>query len=234
MDRLSKDWIIEPVFDYEYKTYQALGYLHRVSEKFDNGFLFPYLTELKWHCDQLDEYRKAALKFEGSIRTELLGLNLEEYRLIRKKFNKNEALEMVHRLLEFAGSRFITVYNHGLEEKRNILSHVNISPVGLLYPKRGNTGLFFIEGQPSTRVYEYTYRFVQRPNQDEAYKDVMTTFLGEVDLGMFPNYSDLKLEYIRKSNHRGDVNTYLVETDIELPAFETLVPMVKEFLLRQR
>ena len=55
----------------------------------------------------------------------------------------------------------------------------------------------------------------------------MTEFLAERTTGPFPNFQDLKMEYRDGSQ----INTYLVETDSEIPVFETVLPVAKEFLL---
>lgn len=80
-----------------------------------------------------------------------------------------------------------------------------------------------------TRIYKYRYRFVRRPYESEAYKDVMTEFLDERTTGRFPNFRELKMQYREKN----EINTYLIETETEIPVFETLLPVAKEFLLQK-
>ena len=53
---LSKNWITEHHLDSEYKRYVLLGYLKKVSEKFDQSLLYPHLSDLKDHYSFLQEF----------------------------------------------------------------------------------------------------------------------------------------------------------------------------------
>jgi hypothetical protein len=231
MNRLSKNWIVEPIFDYEYKTYQALAYSTKAERSFDESKLFPYLSDLKRHIDLLRYYRSSVLGLESGIRTDLLGMDPETLELIYEKPASDEVSEFLKEILNFALDKFCPVYRRGLEEKDDLLRQIRISPVGLLKPDSWG-GLIFIEKLHRTRVYRYNYRVIRRPHADEAYKDVKTRFIEELKTGMFPNYRNLKLEFLKSLDWEYELNAFLVETQTEIPTFETLIPVVKEHLIQ--
>jgi len=231
MARLSKNWIIEPIFDYEYKTYQALSYTSEAERSFDEGKLFPYLTDLRKHIDLLTAYQSSVIGLENEMRAELIGLDPSKPALIYENPMEDEVSEVLKEILNFALEKFHPLYRRGMEEKEEVLRHIRVSPIGLLNPD-GWGGLLFLEKARRTRIYEYRYRFIRRPSLDEAYKDVKTNFIDELETGMFPNYRHLKLEYLKRVGKENELNTYLVETDTDIPTFETLMPVVKEHLIQ--
>lgn len=231
MARLSTNWIIEPIFDYEYKTYQALSYTSQAHRHFDEGKLFPYLSDLRKHIDILTHYQSSVIGLENEIRTELIGLDPTKAALIYEKPPDDEVTDFLKEILSFALEKFYPVYRRGMEEKEEVIQRMRISPVGLLQPD-GWGGLLFLEKSRTTRIYEYRYRFIRRPNRNEAYKDVQTNFIDELETGMFPDYRHLKLEYLKMMGLENELNTYLVETESEIPTFETLIPVVKEHLIQ--
>ena len=85
MRTLSNDWLIEPVFDYEYKTYQDLAYTSRAERRFEKSMLFPYLSDVELHLRKLSFYKKNVLALESELKTNLVGVNLKQLLLIREK-----------------------------------------------------------------------------------------------------------------------------------------------------
>ncbi len=227
MSRLSNDWLIEPVFDYEYKTYQVLAYTSQAQQRFEESMLFPYLPDIQNHLRKLNLYKQSVLNLENELRTNLIGIDLKQQRLIRERLSDNGVMSTLNDVLEFALEKLSSTYQLGISEKENLMEQINIRPIGLLSPQ-SKGGLILLNSSKKTRIYKYTYRFVRRPYESESYKDVMTQFLDERDTGRFPNFRELKMEY--RETH--EINTYLIETETEIPIFETLLPVAKEFLLQ--
>jgi len=228
MRTLSNDWLIEPVFDYEYKTYQVLAFTSRAEKRFEQSMLFPYLSDVELHLRKLNFYKKNVLDLESELKTNLVGVNLNQLLLIREKLQDNGVISTLKDVVEFAIEKLSITYQTGISEKESLKGQINISPVGLLSPNsRG--GLILLRNKLKTRIYKYRYRFVRRPYENESYKDVMTEFIDERTTGLFPDYQEMKMEYRDGSQ----INTYLVESESEIPVFETVLPVAKEFLLEK-
>jgi hypothetical protein len=227
MSRLSNDWFIEPIFDYEYKTYQVLAYTSQAQRRFEASMLFPYLADIGNHLRKIKLYRQSVLTLENELRTDLIGVDLNHLRLVRERLADNGVMETLKEVTEFAIKKLSSTQRLGIKEKENLMEHISIRPVGLL-SSENNGGLILLNNSGKTRIYKYKYRFVRRPYESESYKDVMTQFVDERTTGMFPDFQEMKLQYREKN----EVNTYLIETETEIPLFETLLPVAKEFLLK--
>lgn len=228
MGRLSNDWFIEPVFDYEYKTYQILAYTSQAKKRFEASMLFPYLSDIENHLRKIDLYRQRVFNLENELRTELIGIDLKQLRLVRERLSDNGVMETLSEVLTFAKDQLSTTRELGISEKKNLMDRINIRPIGLLSPEN-NSGLILLNTSSKTRIYKYTYRFVRRPYESESYKDVITQFLDERSTGVFPNFREMKMQYRDKN----EINAYLIESETEIPVFETLLPVAKEFLLKK-
>jgi hypothetical protein len=229
MSRLSNDWLIEPIFDYEYKTYQVLAYTSQAEKRFEESMLFPYLPDIQRHLRRLNLYKQSVLNLESELRADLIGVDFKQLRLIREQLADGGVMGTLNDVLEFALEKLTYTYQLGLSEKESLLEQINIRPIGLLSPE--NTGgLILLNSSRKTRIYKYSYRFVRRPYESESYKDVMTEFLDERTTGRFPNFRELKMQYREKNQ----INTFLIETETEIPIFETLLPVAKEFLLQNK
>ena len=228
---LSENWIVEPVFDYEYKTYQVLGYVGDIEKHFSNDRLYPYLSELAKHLELLESYDAQKEALHESLRRELLKIDLDQLNMVRRGVeDESGVLALIDDILSFAKQHFIRGMEHGRERKREALREINISPLGVMSAKN-HEGLLLFRTLNSARVYRYTFRLVRRPGSSEAHKDVVTHFLDEVSIGMFPDFSAIKWRYLRRTDAIRLPNAYLIETNTPLPQYETVLPVVKEYLL---
>lgn len=228
MSKLSNDWLIEPVFDYEYKTYQVLAYTSQAEKQFERAMLFPYLSDIQNHLRKLNFYKRRVLDLENELRTELIGVDLNQLRLVRERLADDGVMDTVNDVLEFALEKLSSTFRIGLSEKENLMEQIHIRSVGIMSSEKTG-GLILLNNSGRTRIYKYQYRFVRRPYESESYKDVMTEFLDERITGRFPNFQEMKMQYRDKNA----LNAYLIETETEIPVFETLLPVAKEFLLQQ-
>lgn len=233
MQYLSENWMVEPVFDYEYKTYQVLGYVKNLASHFEEVRLYPYLSDLHRHLELLETYDNRKESLWESLRRELLKINLKTAETVRKEVaDENGVVAMIDEVLDFAKAHFQREYNRAVECKRRVRKEINISPVGILGDENSG-GLLLFKRLSATRVYEYQFRFIRRPFGREAHKDVQTMFMDEVSTGLLPDFTAIKGRYLRRAQSPVGVNAFLVETNLPVPQFETLMPMVKEFLLGQ-
>lgn len=231
MSPLSKNWIVEPVFDYEYKTYQVLGYMQQVEAHFASHRLYPYLTELAGHLALLDAYESKKEALHDALRTELLKIDLKRLKMIRRGVeDESGVLDLLDEILAFAKERFDRVMKQGLETKEEVMKEINISPVGIMGADNSG-GLLLFKKSGAARVYQYAFRMVRRPGTTDTHKDVVTRFLDEVTVGALPDFTAIKGRYLRRSDTPNQPNAYLVETTMPLPRFETVLPVVKEYLL---
>ena len=56
MENLSKNWFVEGWIDFEYKKYILLAYLQKIKNSFDQVELYPHLSNVIQHYEDLLRY----------------------------------------------------------------------------------------------------------------------------------------------------------------------------------
>ncbi len=231
MVTLSDSWYAEPLFDYEYKSYQLLAYSQNIIKNFTDRKFYPYLNELNRHLARIQSFNIRKFEIEESLRREIKEIDHLRANIIREPIKDNSGLmSEIIEILRFAERELSAAYETGRQELASTQQEIQIRPIGIVMSHYRNGYLLF-KRSLNTRIYSYNVRYIHRPAADESYKDVVTTFLEEVQTGTFTNYGELKWNLIRKSSSA--CNAYLVETNIELPQFETLLPLAKQHVIAQ-
>jgi hypothetical protein len=234
MKQLSVNWFVEPLFDFEYKTYEVLAYAKSVTDQFAQHRFYPYIDEVVQHKALLDGFIHAKASVEGKLRSDLIELDLDHLRLIREQLPDSSGLiRELDSILHFASRTFTKLQSAGMDQLASLSEKVEITPVGIQVSAEHPGFLFFRKGS-SVRIYSYRFRLVRRPYSAGAYKDVCTQYLSELSTHQFTNYSHIKWDLIKsqKSFASTALNAYLVETSANLPQHETLIPLAKQFLIK--
>jgi hypothetical protein len=79
--KLSPIWFIEKNIDFEYQKYILLDYLQYVDSMFDNGLLYPVLSEIEYHQKNLESFIKTRELIVSGTR-ELKGFDFEKMTLM--------------------------------------------------------------------------------------------------------------------------------------------------------
>ncbi len=209
-----------------------MGYAQRLQHQFAAGKFFPYLLDLKEQLQALQTFKRHKEAFEANVQGELEKIDLQALKLIRSSLNRNDEFwEEVEAVMDFASENLEKCKAQGENELVKMEEKVSVTEVGLsnyAIP----SGCIFFRKPMLTRVYSFDLRLVRRPNPDESFKDIKTTYIDEVKTGLVTNYGGLKWQYLKADAAHGQ-NAYLVETTMDIPHFETLMPIVKTILLQR-
>jgi hypothetical protein len=179
----------------------------------------------------IDLYITNRSDLEESLYRELVNVDLKALELIRKKTpDKDGVMGLIDEILSFARRRFGKEYRTGLETRSHLIKQIQLTPVGIVNPNFSG-GLLFFRNPGILRVYSYRTRLVRRPESTQSHKDVYTNFIDELKTGLLPDFSAIKWKYIKNNSGERELSTYLVESEMEIPRFESLIPLVKERLL---
>lgn len=231
MQNLSDNWFIEPVFDYEYKTYQVLGYARDAQNHFAERRFYPYFDDLSRHFERLREYVRTRDHLEEKLRTAITDIDLANFRILREPLaDPQGVVSELKAILDFALSRFGSELDNARTELEAVRQMLHIEPLGLTGPDFSRGLLLFRESR-STRIYTYHSRLIRRPSGRESYKALRTCYVQTVSTGMFTNFNEVKWEMVKKQAMDTGSNAFLVQTQHHLPHHETVLPLVKSYVL---
>ncbi len=233
MVKLNENWFVEPVFDFEYKTYQLRAYLRDLQDRFQEWKFYPYLNELQKHLVQVDGFKAGKVVLDENLRRDLREIDIRRQKLIRDTLpDDHGVIGELDEIISYASMHFNSLYKETLTGLEKTAGQVQISPLGII-TSTVSEGILLFRKIRSTRIYTYQIRLVRRPAQEESYRDVQTRFLDEISTGMFTNFNEIKWGIMKATQKVTGTNAFLIESNTELPQYETLLPIAKQYLIRK-
>ncbi len=228
---LKDNWFLEPIFDFEYKSYQILGYTKLLNSHFESCKFYPYLDGLSKHLSLLSAYQEAKENLESRLEREIETLDFKNKRIQKKPVEDTEGIiSALQEIISFGKSEMQNCYTRATSSYEAARKEIEINPLGLLGTNT-NQGILFFRRPDKTRVYSYSVRMVMRPGPGDVYKDVKTTYLDALSTGPFTNFNNIKSNIIKTSAFDIGTTAYLIDTNTEMPYFELVLPVVKKYII---
>jgi hypothetical protein len=232
MKTLHKNWLTEGLIDFEYKKYVLLAYLKEVKSSFGQKKLYPQLSDLIFHYQNLLSIKENKKLIYENFPKQISKADFEKLTISYKKIVKDDdVMADIEEILSYSIPKLKETLVEGRDIYEHIEEHINITPVGIspLYPDEGY--LFFSEPQVSeTKIYQYQITIFQ--NASEKYRGVHAYFLESVRKGIGITYENVKIDLIRRNKQLPNPATYLIESSIVCPFDETLLPIAKRLLVK--
>lgn len=232
MKQLNPNWLTEGLIDFEYKKYLLLAYLQEVSLHFDEKKLYPVLSDLVMHYNNLITIKKNKTYVSNLFPKHISKMDLENFRLeFEKLITDEEYLEEVESIIDFAVPQ---MYNHlkdGKEIYQQVEDDLNIYPVGLvsLNPEYGYMMLTRNRSN-ETKVYEYEITIFE--GAAEKFRGIRTQFIGNYERSFSNTFEGIKFQLIKEFKNPGNPAAFVVESKSEYPLNETWLPVAKRSLVR--
>lgn len=232
MKTLDKNWLTEGLIDFEYKKYLVLAYLQDVKHHFSQKKLYPYLSDLVFHYQNLLSIKENKKLIYENFPKQISKADFEKLTLSYTKLVEDDAfMADLEEIIGYSIPKFKEMLQEGKDIYEWIEEHINITPIGLspLYPVEGY--LFLSESHVSeTRIYQYQITIFE--NAHEKYRGVHTYFLENFRRGIGVTFENVKIDLIRRYKQLPNPATYLVESKIVCPLDETLLPIAKRLLVK--
>lgn len=232
MESLNKDWLTEGLIDFEYKKYVLLAYLRDVKTNFDQKKLYPYLSDLVFHYQNVLSIKENKQLIYENFPKQISKADFEKLTISYKQIVQDEGvMAEMEAIIMYAVPKLKEFLQEGKNIYEYIEEHLKISPVGVspLYPDEGY--IFLNEWQESeTRIYQYQMTIFE--NANEKYRGVHTYFLESVRRGIGVTFENVKIDLIRRHKQLPNPATYLIESRIYCPLDETLLPIAKRLLVK--
>lgn len=231
MDKLSETWMVDGTIDFEAKKYTLLAYLQKVKLYFDNNKIYPQLSDLFFHYNNLVSFKTNKNYLKDHFPKRLSGIQIENLELIYEEMiADNNLMQEIEEIIHYASQRFQNAISVGSEIYDFVESKLAITPVGII-PLKLDEGYFFLSnGKRSTRVYSYKLTLFER--HSEKYRSLSSTFISEWERNFVNSYENIKINLIKQQKHLPNPAVYSIETDLTFPLEETLLPVAKRTLVQ--
>lgn len=232
MKTLSQTWFADGYIDFELKKYVLLAYLQEIMKCFSENRLYPQLADLIFHYNNLVAFRENKKYLQEQFPKRLTGLQLQQLHVLYENMiEDDEMMEELVQIINFSASKMQSAIKSGTEIYEFVEGNLNISPIGIM-PLENKEGYFMILRTKSNTISTYQYRMSIFEKHDEKYRSIVTDHVADYKKSFVTNPQTIKSELIKERNFMPNPAVYTVETPLEFPLEETLLPIVKRSLVR--
>ncbi|GAA4470479.1 hypothetical protein GCM10023093_31840 [Nemorincola caseinilytica] len=229
---LSDTWFMDGYIDYELQKYRLLAYLQDVKRYFNETKLYPQLSDIVAHYNNLLLFRSNKQLMQDSFPRKLTGIDTEKIEMVYERMlTDSELMQELEDITAFAVAEMKDTISEGAEIYELIEKQMLIEPVGII-PLYKNEGYIFmrITGHSEVRIYNYTVSIFE--HKDARYKGIKMTYVDSRAKNLANTYEQIKLDIVRDIRTLPNPAVYKVEFPTEIPFHETLLPIAKRSLVR--
>jgi hypothetical protein len=157
---------------------------------------------------------------------------MEKLQLIYEQMlEDDELMQELENIIHYSASRIKKTISNGTEIYEFVEDKISITPIGLI-PLDTKEGYFFLSSGnvKNTRVYHYRLSIFEK--HDEKYRSIKTQFLDNRVRSFSSTYEHIKSELIRYRKDLPNPAVYSIETELDFPVEETLLPVAKRRLVK--
>lgn len=232
MKNLSDHWLTEGLVDFEYKKYVLLAWLKEVEREFGAVRVFPSLSDLVHHYRNLEAFRQGKLAIQEKFPKEVTAADLSRLQLqYRSLVEDSGQMRELEDIVEFSLPEIRRYLENGQAICRQVEEQITISPIGLL-PIRKEEGYVLLHFPRRADVDVYGYRMSVFEAPDGNYRAISLQHMDRVTHSITQTFEQIKINLIKKHRHLPNPATYLVESRVQAPMQETLLPLTKRLLVR--
>ncbi|MDB5013148.1 MAG: hypothetical protein JWQ25_1350 [Daejeonella sp.] len=233
MVSLSANWFIEGSIDFEHKKYLLLSYLKQINQSFHSTELYPDLTDLIFHYNNLVKFKKDKTVIQKAFPQRLTKADMEKMALTYEKMVQDDALmQEIEQIISYALSKMNPALQEGKEIYEFVQSRINIETIGVvpLFPYRGYM-LLRNGDDKATHVYEYQVTIFE--SNFEKQSGISTTFVDRYVRSLIYTPEAIRKDLIHSRNSiMPNPAVYHIESDISFPLEKTFLPLAKRSLVR--
>ena len=232
MKALSQNWIIENLIDFEYKKYELLGYLQGIKQEFKDEKLYPALSDLIAHYNNLVTLKNNKQQLSESFGKILTKIDLEKLKLMYESMEKDTLmLNEIENIIDFSIPQLVDHLKEGKEIYNTIEGNMLIEPIGLT-PLNTNEGYLFISDgmQRETFVHQFNITFFEHAN--ESFRGIHTSFVTSFAYSYVNTYENIKLRLIKEMPLMPNPAVFAISSQKQYPLTESFIPIAKRSLVR--
>ncbi len=232
MKKLSETWFAEGYIDFELKKYTLLSYLQEINKYFNESKLYPLLSDLIFHYNNIVAFRENKKYLQEHFPKKLTGLQIEKLQVLYEQMIQDgELMQELEEIINYSAGEMKTTISNGAEIYEFVEDKLTIMPIGLV-PLDINEGYFFLSAGNSrdTRVYHYRLSIFEKHNED--FRSIRTSYLHQMQRSMANTYENIKSELIKYRSDLPNPAVYSIETGLNFPVEETLLPIAKRTLVK--
>ncbi|MGB3585163.1 MAG: hypothetical protein WBA23_01425 [Tunicatimonas sp.] len=232
MDTLHQDWLTRGLVDLEYKKYVLLAYMQKVKSRFTDRELYPFMSDLVFHYNNLIALQKNKQLIYENFPKEVSRADFEQLKIhYRKMIQDSDLMNTLEEIVNFSLPHFKERVEEGAEIYEDIAQSISIESVGIV-PLYKNEGYLLLSTHTQGAVYIYNYKITISYQAEEAYRTIRTQQVDEVSWSISNSFEQIKRNLIISNQELPNPATYLAISQETYPLKATLLPIAKRMLVQ--
>jgi len=230
---LSETWFMEGYIDFELQKYRLLAYLRDVNQYFNQNKLYPQLSDIIFHYNNLISFRDNKRFLQDQFPKRIDQINLQNLEIMYERMlADDEIMQELENITQYAAEKMKTTIDSGAEIYEFIEKQTILEPVGIL-PLYKKEGYLLVRYGEYAEVRGYSYHITLFERKDAKYKGIQVQYVDRWTRSITNTYENIKREIIRSIPALPNPAVYCVETKLAVPLEETLLPIAKRMLVRE-
>lgn len=229
MKPLTIDMFITAAQDAEWGEYKLLAALKQYREEFNQNKLYPGMAELVEITSTLEAMLRQKEALDGKLPRQITGVDSEKNSLIYSKSADLLLSDSIFGFINFALPQLHEV----LEEARTIYEFVEenilIKEVGII-PLYREEGYLLVPDLKKDLLHILRFELSLFTSQGEEMRLLKTQVVKEL-CGNPHDINSIKLDLVQEIPDLPNPATYKLETELDFPFKETLLPVAKRRLI---
>jgi hypothetical protein len=232
MKSLGINWFIEGYVDFEHKKYVLLDYLQEINRHFDRSRLYPNLTDLIFHYNNLLSFKENKTNLQQAFPKTLTKADIDAVKLTYKKIVQDDSsMQEIEQIIAYAINKMDPAIKTGKEIYDFVEKSLNIDPVGVI-PLIPYHGYFSLRNGNEKGNWVYEYHITIFEGKDDLYRGMNTRFVDRYEQNLINTPEGIKSDLIYRYKHLPNPAVYYVESGITFPLEQTLLPVAKKCLAK--
>lgn len=230
--KLSENWYIDGLIDFEYKSYQLLSYLQKIHTLFAQKKIYPQLADLINHYRNLLQIKEQKESVRSKFPQSVADINFQRMEVIYEDLYKDDdLLKTIDEIIEFALPRFRQSIESGKELFEYAASMIDLEPIGIV-PLYRKEGYFMLRDKSTDDILIFYYRIKLIQTDSDQFRALETKYLGRDKLSITNTPESIKMRLIRNFKEIPNPASYMISIKHSLPLSATWLPVAKRILLK--
>lgn len=233
MGTLTLDMFTQGVADIESTQYRILAALTSLQKTIRHNSLYPALGELIELTSVLETLQQNREQYRSNLPKTLSGVDIERKELTFAAIPADsESIEKLFELLAWALPHVKALTDEGVAMFEFVHQNISLDPVGIM-PIYQDEGYVLLPERSQNAIHVLRYELSLFSAETEHYRALRTI---ELDTHHTNNIletpEDVKLMLIARHTDLPNPATFIVDTDLDFPLDETILPVAKRKLMR--
>lgn len=227
---LPKDWLTRAGIDAELHRYLVLSFIQRVSTRFKERKLYPYLNEVHERARELEALLTGLDRATRALPREVSGFDLERCQVRYQEPMDDGWMRTITGSIDFARKRIADLMDQGDGLRQELGARIHFEPVGLL-PLNTREGYLLLREAREARVYAYALPICRAGDPLQAHQALRTRYITSYSLSIACTYEHIKTDLVRNARYLPNPAAFVFESELPIPRVETYLPLAKQLVL---